>query len=55
MIGTEIVLEIATHDYGYQNDRLIEKTKNGSENRFRKQGQQPSTAQAYSMNHTGKI
>lgn len=31
-------MEIATHDYGYQNDRLIAKMKNGCNTSYRSKG-----------------
>lgn len=49
------VLEIATHDYGYQNNRLVERTKNGATLSLRKPGPEPSTAQVYSMQHSDYI
>lgn len=47
------VLEISTHDYGPQNERLIEKTQNGKETMYRKQNKQQHTAQAYAMERAG--
>lgn len=45
-------MEISTNDYGYQNERLIEKTKNGKEVIYRKK--QQSTAQNLAMERAGK-
>lgn len=50
-----LVLEISTHDYGFQNDRLIEKTQNGLEIKYRKQNKNLNTAQTYSMETAGKF
>lgn len=47
-----LVMEISTNDYGYQNERLIEKTKNGKEVIYRKK--QQSTAQNLAMERAGK-
>ncbi|KAJ6646154.1 ATP-binding cassette subfamily G member 4 [Pseudolycoriella hygida] len=33
---TDYLLEISTHDYGYQNDRLVAETLNGSQTLYRK-------------------
>lgn len=53
LIKSAVVLEISTHDYGPQNERLIEKTQNGKETKYRKQNKQQHTAQTYAMERAG--
>lgn len=47
-----LVLEISTHDYGVQNDRLVEKIQNGRNNAYRKCGE--SSAEIYTLGVAGK-
>lgn len=46
-----LVLEISTHDYGYQNDRLVAETLNGSQILYRKN--QRDTVQNIAMIEAG--
>lgn len=47
------VLEIATHDYGNHNGRLVEKIQNGLVDAYRKCKE--STAQIYALGAVGKL
>lgn len=46
-----LVLEISTHDYGYQNDRLVAETLNGSQLLYRKNHR--NTVQNIAMQKAG--
>lgn len=48
-----LVLEISTHDYGYQNDRLVAETLNGSQILYRKNHRH--TVQNIAMQEAGKL
>lgn len=46
-----LVLEISTHDYGYQNDKLVAETLNGSQMLYRKNHR--NTVQNIAMEEAG--